>query len=182
LFSQGDRVNFGMKTGEVIDIGLLHTKVLEIGIPPDGVLEQTGKVLSIPNAKVLTETLNNYNTTSDFIKSEIKLAITFESNWRKAQEILAKILEEETEQYALRDKSQHSMRTRAMYVPYEPSVSNVFKHIADDGVEFSLRFTVPVGKQRSIVSALTDKILDAFDAEDDIELAYKTTRYYKRGE
>ena len=88
LFSQGDRVSIGQKTGEVIDIGLLHTKVLEIGMPPDGVLEQTGKVLSIPNSKVLSEYLNNYNTTSDFVKAEMKLTITFESNRRKAEELL----------------------------------------------------------------------------------------------
>lgn len=182
LFSQGDRVSIGQKTGEVIDIGLLHSKVLEVGIPPDGVLEQTGKVLSIPNAKVLTEALHNYHTTSDFVKAEISLAITFESNWRKTEEILTKILHEETEQYANRDQRQHSIRTRTMYVPYEPSVSNVFKTIADDGVEFALRFTVPVGKQRSIVSLLTDRILEAFEAEQDVELAYKTTRYFKRGE
>ncbi len=182
LFSQGDRVNIGGKTGEVIDMGLLHTKVLEIGIPPEGVLEQTGKVLSIPNAKVLTETLNNYNTTSDFVKAEICLTITFESNWKKTQEILTTLLQEETEEYAKRDQSQHSMRTRTMFVPYEPGASIVFKSIADDGVLFSLRFTVPVGKQRSVVAAISDRILDAIDENKDIELAYKTTRYFKRGE
>jgi small-conductance mechanosensitive channel len=182
LFSQGDRVSIGQKTGEVIDIGLLHTKVLEIGMPPDGVLEQTGKVLSVPNSKVLTEYLNNYNTTSDFVKAEMKLTITFESNRRKAEELLSKILTEATEQYANRDQAQHSMRTRTMFVRYEPGTSIVFKNIADDGIQFLLRFTVPVGQLRSVVSLLTDKVMEALDAEDDIELAYHTTRYYKRGE
>lgn len=182
LFSQGDRITIGSKTGEVIDIGLLHTKVLEIGLPPEGVLEQTGKVLSIPNSKVLVETLNNYHITSDYVKAEMKIAITFESNWRKAEELLATLLQEETEEYARRDQMQHSMRTRTMYVPYEPGISNVFKNIADDGVEFSLRFTVPVGKQRSVISAISDRVLSAFDEAPDIELAYKTVRYYKKGE
>ena len=182
LYSQGDRVGIGHKTGEVVDIGLLHTKVLEIGIPPDGVLEQTGKILSIPNSLVLTESINNYNTTSDFVKAEMKFAITFESDWRKAEEILLSVLQEETEQYAKRDQLQHSMRTRTMFVPYEPGKAIVFKDIADDGVQFHLRFTVPVGKRRSIVSIITDQIMERFNNEPDIELAYKTTRYYKRGE
>ena len=182
LFSQGDRISIGQRTGEVIDIGLLHTKVLEIGMPPDSVLEQTGKVLSIPNAKVLTESLNNYNTTSDYVKAEMTFAITFESNWRKAEEILTEVILQETEQYGTRDQTQHSMRTRAMFVPYEPSTAMVFKDIGDDGIEFQLRFTVPVGKRRSIVSLLADHILERFNTEPDIELAYKTVRYYKRGE
>jgi small-conductance mechanosensitive channel len=182
LFSQGDRISIGQKTGEVIDIGPLHTKVLEIGIPPDGVLEQTGKVLSIPNAQVLTTSLSNYNTTSDFVKSELRITITFESNWRRAEEILAEILQKETEQYSQRDHMQHGIRTRTMFVPYEPSSAAVFKEIADDGVEFQLRFTVPVGKRRSVVNVLSDQILERFAAEPGIELAYKTTRYYKRGE
>jgi len=182
LFSQGDRISIGSRTGEVIDIGLLHTKVLEIGMPPDGVLEQTGKVLSIPNAKVLTESLNNYNTTSDYVKSEMTFAITFESDWRKAEEILTEILLQETEQYGDRDHTQHSMRTRAMFVAYEPSNAVVFKDIADDGIEFQLRFTVPVGKRRAVVSLLADRILERFNAEPDVTLAYKTVRYYKKGE
>jgi len=182
LFSQGDRISIGNKTGEVIDIGILHTKVLEIGIPPDSVLEQTGKVLSIPNAKVLTESLNNYHKTSDYVKAEMKFAITFESNWRKAEEILLQIVQEETNQYVERDQRQHAIRTRTMYVPYEPGNAIVFMDIADDGVQFQLRFTVPVGMRRSIVSVLTDRILNAFTADPEIELAYKTTRYFKRGE
>lgn len=182
LFSQGDRISIGSKTGEVIDIGLLHTKVLEIGLPPDGVLEQTGKVLSIPNAKVLTESLNNYHTTSDYVKAEIRLSITFESNWRKAEEILLQIVQSETNEYVERDQRQHAIRTRTMYVPYEPGNAIVFIDIADDGVLFQLRFTVPVGKRRTVVSVITDKILDAFSKDPEIELAYKTTRYYKRGE
>ncbi|PIR53162.1 hypothetical protein COU76_02655 [Candidatus Peregrinibacteria bacterium CG10_big_fil_rev_8_21_14_0_10_49_10] len=181
LFSQGDRISIGAKTGQVIDIGLLHTKVLEIGLPPEGVLEQTGKVLSIPNSKVLVEPVNNYNVTSDFVKAEIALVLSFESNAKKAEEILTSILQQSTDDFSERDRMQHAIRTRSMYVPYQPSSATVFKSIAADGVQFVLRFTVPIGMQRVIVSELTGKILEGFRTESDIELAYQTSRIIAEG-
>jgi small-conductance mechanosensitive channel len=182
LFSHGDRISIGAKTGEVLDIGILHTKVLEIGIPPDGVLEQTGKILSIPNEKVLAEPVSNYNATSDLMKAEMTITITFESDWRRAEEILREILIQTTKEFAERDRLQHRMRTREMYLSYEPSNALVFKDIADNGVAFILRFTVPIGSRRPIVSKMTDTILERFNAEPQVTLAYKTTRYYTEGE
>lgn len=176
LYSQGDRICIGTQTGEVVDIGLLHTKVLEVGIPPEGVLEQTGKILTIPNGRVLQSSITNYNTTSDFMKAEMSICITFESDWQKAEEILHEILLSVTEEFAERDRMQHHLRTRAMFIPYKPSSALVYKDIAADGVQFILRFTVPVGQRRGIVSTLTQHVLERFNAEPDVNLAYTTNR------
>lgn len=177
VFTKGDRVTIGSQTGEVVDIGVFNTKLLEIvTVPGSPVLEHTGKILSSPNALVLTQQVINHNTTSDFVKAEVTFDLTFESNWRKAEGILQKILEEVTGSFTEREHLQHAVRTRLFYISRAAGKPRVFMDIAADGIAFTLRFTVPIGDRRIVVTEITKRVLDAFAAESDIELAYKTTR------
>ncbi|MBU0767359.1 mechanosensitive ion channel family protein [Patescibacteria group bacterium] len=182
LYSTGDRITIGGSTGEVIDIHVLRTMLLEVGIPPAGVLEHTGKVLSIPNAAILTQPITNHSTTSDFVNAEMRITVTFESNWKKAKQILEEVVNKETSQNSEREKSQQIRRTRMMYIVRQAIGPRVYTDIAADGIEFLLRFSVPLGAKWPVITALSEKIMERFDAEEDVELAYKTVRYYKKGE
>jgi small-conductance mechanosensitive channel len=175
--SLGNRIAIGPYTGDVIDIGVLRTTLLEVGTAtPFDALERTGKTLYIPNAMVLTQQVLNYNTTSDFTKAEMLLTVTYESDWRKAETILQQILQEETSTFAEKEFLQARKRTWYFYVSAEPKVPQVYTDIASDGVLFTLRFTVPIGKRRDVLSKISHKILDRFAAEKDIHIAYRTTR------
>jgi len=180
LFSRGHRITVGSVTGEVTDYGLLRTTMLEIGMPRVGesqqVLERTGKILSIPNATFLTQPLTNHSTTSDFVRAEMRLTITYESDWRKAQAICKRILDEETGEHVETDQRQTRKRTHQYFIPHRTSGNQVFFDLVGDGIELTLRFTVPIGDRRPVVSAVTDRILEAFNAERDIDLAYRTSR------
>jgi small-conductance mechanosensitive channel len=179
VFSQGDRITVGAVTGEVIDIGLLRTTLLEVGLVPASnldVLERTGKTLTIPNAFFLTHPVTNHHTTSDFVRAEMRFAITYESNWKKARRILQEILDEITGDYVVREQLQVLERTRMYYIPHRTRGNQVYLDIAADGVECTLRFTVPVGDRRPVVSDITDRVLERFAAEQDIHLAYRTSR------
>ena len=52
----------------------------------------------------------------------------------------------------------------------------MYKNIIGSGFEFTLRFSVPIGLQRTVISDLATKIMDAIDAEPSVELAYDTLR------
>lgn len=179
LFSKGDRITVGQITGEVIDVGILRTLLLEIGLPKDPtaeVLERSGRVLSLPNELFLTSSVYNHNTTSDYMKAEMTFAITFDSNWRKAKKILEEILQEEAGDFAEAERKQHIKRTWMFYIPHRTGGNLVHLNIAADGIECTLRFTVPIGDRRPIISHITDKVLERFNGESDVALAYKTTR------
>jgi len=176
LFTRGNRISFGAITGEVIDTGLLRTTILEIGTQGTDALERTGKILSIPNALFLTLPITNHSTSSDFIRAEIKLTITFESNDGKAADIVLDILNTETEQYLLADEAQVSQRMQLFYFRHATRGNQVYTAIAADGVELTLRFTAPIGERRPVVSRISKAILAAFQKENDIELAYTTQR------
>lgn len=185
LFTRGDRITIGSICGEVVDFNPMRTTMLEVGIPvngemPSDALERTGKLISIPNAQFLVSSLTNHSATSNYVRSEIKVCITFESDFEKAVGILEKILEEHTAQYASADANQTRGRTRNLYyIPHRTAGNQVYTSIAADGVEFTLRFTVPIGEKRPIVSRISTDILRAFNKEKSIDLAYTTIRYYK---
>ncbi len=181
LFTRGHRISVGDTTGEVIDFGLLRTVLLEIGIPKNSsdagaVLERTGKVLSLPNHVYLTKSLTNHTTTSDFVRSEMRITITFESNWRMAQEICKKIIDDITSEFVERDQKQSRYRMQMLYLPHRTAGNQVYIDVASDGVELTLRFTVPIGERRPITSQISDAILQEFSSVKDIDLAYTTQR------
>lgn len=174
MFALGDRVSIGKHTGEIIDIGMLRFTIHEVGSTE--VLEHTGKTVSLPNSMVLMDSVVNHSATSDYVKAEIKLIITFESNRKRAEEILVQILEEETDEFSRNELRQYIQNTRKYYLSRQPIGTKVFKNIAGSGFEFTLRFSVPIGLQRTVTSVVAGKIMDAFDSEPDIKLAYNTYR------
>ena len=178
-FSLGDRITVGPYTGDVIDIGILRTTLLEVGTSAQSeAWERTGKTLFLPNSLLLTRELLNYNTTSDFTKAEMQVTVTYEGDWKRAETILQEILVEETRQFTEKEQRQSAKRTWLFYVSEETTVPQVYTDLASDGVLFILRFTVPVGKRREVISKISHKILERFESEPMIELAYKTSRVY----
>jgi small-conductance mechanosensitive channel len=180
-FSLGQRIAIGPYTGDVIDIGLLRTALLEVGTSPLDTLERTGKTLYIPNALVLTHQVLNYNTTSDFTRSELLLTVTYESNWKKAETILKDILASETNEFAEKEYQQSKKRTWRFYVHPEPRTPQVYMDLGASGIVFTLRFIAPIGMRRNVVTAITRKILERFGKEKSLELAYPTTRVLADG-
>jgi len=179
-FKLGQRISIGNITGDVIDISPFRTTLLEVG-GDNGPMssKRTGKTLTVPNSKVLQEPVLNYNTTSDFVTSDLNITITYESNWQKAEEILNALLKKHTEEFSKQAQEQQRRRTTLFYTVWEVSDPQVHIDIAESGVQFSMRFYVPIGGRRTIVTALSRDILLAFDAEKSVELAYTTYRIVK---
>jgi len=175
-FSVGDRISLNGITGDVVDINVLQTTLLEIGSQGDAVEQHTGKMLFLPNSLVLLHPVVNANKTSDFLKTEIKIEITFESDWKNAKKILEKILKEETSEFSKKHQNQYRYRTSQFYVSSEIRSSKVHMRIVGSGVEFTIRFDAPVGGRRKTITKITQKILEHFNRESDIDLAYNTMR------
>lgn len=175
LYTVGDRAAIGHFTGDVIDIGPLRTTMLEISV--NGAFnahERTGKILYLPNSLVLRESVLNYNTTSDFMSVELQVTITYGSNWRKAEQILTEILTKQTSAFAEQARKQQRKRTALFYTMWEVGEPEIHVDLANNGVQFTLKFIVPIGKRRVVVTELSREILEKFNADREVELAYNT--------
>lgn len=177
LFRLGNRVTIGPFTGDVIDIGLLRITMLEVSA--NGVFnahERTGKILHVPNGLILREPVLNYHTTSDFMNVEMRVTVSYESDWRKAEAILHDILHKEAALFVEPARMQEKRRTALFYATMGAGEPSVDTDVGDSGIVFTLSFTVPIGKRRGVVTELSKAILARFGAEKDIDLAFNTIR------
>jgi small-conductance mechanosensitive channel len=175
-YKLGQRVSIGLITGDVIDISPLRTTLLEVGDIGPMHSKRTGKTVTIPNSRMLQEAVMNYHTTSDFVASDMSITITYESNWKKAHELLTALLIKHTGEFSTQAQAQQRRRSSGFYTTWDISDPQVHVDIMDSGVQFSLRFYVPIGGSRLITTALSRDILDMIEQQPDIDLAYNTTR------
>ena len=87
IFRVGDRVRIGDVVGDVMDISLLRTTVMEIGewVKAD---QYTGRVVTVANREVWIHPVFNYTQHWGYLWDEITLPITYESDWQRAAEIM----------------------------------------------------------------------------------------------
>ena len=86
-FSVGDRVKIGDMSGDVIDVKLFQFSVMEIGDWVKGD-QTTGRIVQVPNGKVFTQNITNFTDGINYIWEDLDILITFESDWKRAKEIL----------------------------------------------------------------------------------------------
>jgi small-conductance mechanosensitive channel len=176
-FTVGDRIQIGEHAGDVIDLRLFAFSLVEIGNWVDAD-QSTGRILHIPNGKVFTETVANYTQGFNFIWDEIPVTVTFESDWRKAKELLTEISKKHA--VLTSDEAARQVREAAStyLIKYEHLTPIVWTSVADIGVTLTIRFLSDPRRRRSAEAAIWEEILDAFSAADDIDFAYPTQRFY----
>ena len=176
-FEVGDRIQIGDHAGDVIDLRIFQFTLLEIGNWVGGD-QSTGRVVHVPNGRVFTVELANYTRGFNFIWNEIPVRVTFESNWRKAKEILLEIAEEHTAssseaaQEEVRKASQHFM------IFYSKLTPTVYTSVEDSGVLLTLRYLCAPRRRRGTSQAIWEDVLDRFLECGDVDFAYPTQRFY----
>jgi small-conductance mechanosensitive channel len=176
-FSVGDRVQIGTFAGDVIDLRLFAFSLVEIGNWVDAD-QSTGRILHIPNGLVFRETVANYTQGFNFIWNEVPVTVTFESNWRKAKEILTEITHSHTAIQSDQAATEVRRAASKYLIRYEHLTPIVWTSVADIGVTLTIRYLTDPRRRRSSETAIWEKILDAFAAADDIDFAYPTQRFY----
>jgi small-conductance mechanosensitive channel len=176
-FQLGDRVQIGDRAGDVVDIRIFQFTLLEIGnwVAAD---QSTGRIIHIPNARLLTETLANYTAQFQFIWNEMPVLVTFESNWQKAKEILQRILEEKVGSAVADAEKAIKTASRKFMIHFQKLTPKVYTSVEDSGVLLTLRFICHARERRGRSEEVWEAVLDAFATEPDIDFAYPTTRMY----
>ncbi len=180
-FKHGDRITIGDLSGDVIDIGILRTTLAEIGGWVDAD-QSTGRLVSVPNSKMLSQEIYNYTQGYDFIWNEMTVMVTFESDWELAEKIMTEVGQEDFEQK--KDQIQERLsKVRSRYLlRYNYISPKVYVKIADSGVVLALRYMVRARRRRTVEDVLARNILARFNREPSIDFAYPTVRIYRQGE
>jgi len=177
-FELGDRIELGGVKGDVIDIRLFQTSLLEVGnwVQAD---QSTGRVVNVPNSAVFKKENYNYSRGFEFVWNEIKIFVTFESDWKRAEEIMTMHGAAEAEGMGEIVKKKIRKMTSQYMIRYEKLTPIVYVDIKDNGVELTLRYLTEARKRRTTADSICRAILNDFEKEPKVDFAYPTYRIVK---
>lgn len=173
----GDRIEIGKSKGDVIDIRPFKFTILEIGNWVDAD-QSTGRVIHIPNHTVFSEQLANYTSDFQFIWNEIGIMVTFESDWKKAKEVLSTIAQEESKDFIEQAKAQIKRAAKSYLIEYRYLTPIVYTNVKDSGIMLSIRYLTDPRRRRGSAEAIWERALNEFAESDSIDLAYPTVRIF----
>lgn len=163
FYKTGDRVQVGGIKGDVMDIGVLRTTIMETGQWVDGDL-YNGRIVLIANSFVFKEPVFNYSGDFPFLWDEIKIPIQYGSNYDKTKEILLEIgnnVAGDLTQQSKEKWTELQNKFRLEDAQTEPLVSLIAN---DNWVEFTLRYVVSYKKRRATKTELFTQILKSIEA------------------
>lgn len=176
-FTLGDRIQIGHHAGDVIDIRIFQFTLMEIGNWVDAD-QSTGRVIHIPNGIVFTEATANYSKGFEYIWNEIPVLITFESNWRKAKDILTDIINKHAEYLSKPAEKKIKESSKKFMIFYHEFTPIVYTNVKNSGVLLTIRYLCEPRRRRGTQQAIWEDILDHFSQNEDIDFAYPTQRFY----
>ncbi len=183
IFKVGDRIAIDGVRGDVIRLDLTQTTVMEMGqppavqgSPPDSWVrsrQYTGRVVSVPNAKVFEEPVYNYSRELPYLWEEMQIPVPYTADRELAESILLEVARAHC--VKAEDMEQNALDQLAMLYPVErPSLEpRVFWRLTDNWLELSVRFLTRHHGIRSVKDRMSRDILIAFN-EADIPLASAT--------
>jgi small-conductance mechanosensitive channel len=176
-FVVGDRIQIGGFAGDVVDLRPFQILVLEIGNWVDAD-QSTGRLIHIPNGLVFREPTANYTRGMQLVWDELRVPITFESNWRRAKEILTEIVNRHARDSVEQAEQEMARASRQFMIFYTTLTPTVYTAVRENGPLLTLRYLCPPRRRRGMQQAMWEDILTAFQDADDIRFAYPTIRYY----
>jgi small-conductance mechanosensitive channel len=157
----GSRIEVEGVRGDVIDI------------------QSSGRLVTVPNFKILTESVFHFTTASPFVWDEIEFTVTFESDWEKARGIVEKVGLEVFEPYRHEVESGFRRLESDYAFRYGVTTPIVYTSVGVHGIHLQLRYLTHVRRRRGNRDAISRRILLRFREAPDIDLAYPTSRTYR---
>jgi small-conductance mechanosensitive channel len=173
IYRIGDRVRVGEVVGDVMDISLLRTTVMEVGewVKAE---QYTGRVVTVANREVWTNPVYNYTQHWGYLWDEITLPITYQSDWQRAADIMLEHGQTYTEELQA-DAEAKLRRMIDRYPLKETKVEpTLYVTMTDNWIEITLRFVVDAQERRRVKGQLHRDLLQHFQTEEKIAVASTT--------
>lgn len=175
--SVGDRIQIAEVTGDVIDIRIFQFSVIEIGNWVDAD-QSTGRIIHIPNGTVFSKWQANYTAGFEYIWNEIPVLLTFESDWKKAKQILTDAVNKHAISLSKEAEKQIKEAAKKFLIFYNKLTPIVYTSVKDSGVLLTMRYLCHARRRRATEELIWEEVLDQFAKHKDIDFAYPTTRFY----
>jgi small-conductance mechanosensitive channel len=174
-FTVGDRIKMGGVRGDVISLGFLQTRIMEMGQPNEVVDQEdpgmwvrarqfTGRVVTVTNDKVFDEPVYNFTREFPFMWEEMHVGISYKADRTRAETILLDAVGAAVDTHQARAAAAREALIHKYDLELEALEPRAFWHLTDNWLEITVRFVVPEHGIREIKDQITRRVLRDFDA------------------
>jgi len=172
-FTVGDRITMGGVRGDVISLGFLQTRIMEMGERPETQTSDspswvparqfTGRIVTVTNDKVFDTPIYNYTREFPFVWEEMKFPIGYQADRRRAEEILLECAGRVTEPLEQIGEKTRQLVEQKYFVDLNALKPRVFYHMTDNWLELHLRFVSKPHGARNVKDEISRLILARFE-------------------
>ncbi|MCK9579822.1 MAG: mechanosensitive ion channel family protein [Methanoregula sp.] len=173
MYRVGDRIAIDNNFGDVMDIGVLNTTLMEIRGWVSGD-QPSGRLLSIPNGLVITHPVYNYTRDHSFVWDEISIPLTYDSDWRRAKELILGIVVQETASITKQADAEIERIGETYYLPKKVVEPSAYITLTDNWITLDIRYVTDARSRRMLRSRLNELALAAIEKDDRITISSTT--------
>ncbi|HUU14437.1 MAG TPA: mechanosensitive ion channel domain-containing protein [Terriglobia bacterium] len=162
FYRPGDRIQLGGIRGDVIDIGVLRTTLMELGEWVEGDL-YNGRIVRVSNSFVLKQPVYNYSADFPFLWDEITFPVRYGSDWRYARAVLQRVADEVIGDYAGQSEGAWKGVVQKYLIEDAKIAPLVTIRPDENWIEFKVRYIVDYRNRRSTKDRIFTRILEEVD-------------------
>lgn len=173
VYRVGDRIQVGESYGDVIDITVMYTTVMEMKEWVGGD-QATGRLCTLPNGVVLGNSVHNYTKDYRFIWDEISIPITYDSDWKGASAAFSAIAKRETRESTAQAGREIDRIGNKYYLTKRQVEPAIFTTLTDNWIMITIRYVADPRERRVLHNKLTQLFLEEIQKSKDIKIASTT--------
>ena len=181
MYRIGDRISIDNNFGDVMDIGLMSTTLMEIRGWVSGD-QPSGRLLILPNGLVITHALFNYTRDHSFVWDEIPIPLTYDSDWKRAKDLILGIVIKETASMTKQADEEIERIGETYYLPKKVVEPSAYITLTDNWISLDVRYVTEARSRRILRSRLSELILAAIEKDDRITISSTTVTVTTTGE
>ena len=170
----GQRVKIGSVKGDIIDIGILSTTLMETGDWINGDL-YNGSIITLSNSYIFKQQVHNYSAEYPFLWDEITIPVRTESDYHLARKVFEETLNEVCGDFAKNSAASWQNLTDKYKVEDAQVTPMVSLRFDENWITFTLRYVVDYKKRRTTKDIIYTKILDEILKYDNIIMIATST-------
>ena len=159
LYRVGDRIQVNETRGDVIDISVMRTTLMETGNWVSGDL-YSGRIARIPNNAVLKGLVFNYSQGFRFVWDEIRIRLTSGSDHQHAREMLLRVAKETVSDYLVEAQASWKRVVENYRIEHPLLEPTVTLQASGGSLEFSLSYIVDYTRRTIVKDQLFTKVVD----------------------
>ena len=162
FYKIGDRIQLGDTVGDVIDIGIFSTTLMEIGewVKAD---QYSGRVVRVANSFIFSEPVYNFSADFPYLWDEIVLPVKYGSNIQLTRALLQNAGEQVVGKYIEPAKTHWKTIYNKYRLDHESVDPLVTLTANDNWIEFTLRYVVDYKARRAVKDQLFENILNQIE-------------------